>query len=118
MAFERNEGRACDAVIQWLERRCDSSRHDLRWPESDGVGPPVELRLFISDTEYAIEHTVIETVQVMSWATLLVRATSINLPKRLLPVSRCQLRVLVHRVRMMGLLWSRTWTTSPKISST
>ncbi len=61
MAFERNEGKACDAVIQWQEGRRGSRRCRVRRPEIDRIGPPVELRLSIGGKEFAIEHTVIET---------------------------------------------------------
>lgn len=56
----KNEGKACDAVVKTLERRTRKVRSDIRLPEGDRVGPPVELRLKLGDQKYAIEHTVIE----------------------------------------------------------
>ena len=56
----KNEGKACDAVVRTLERRTRKIRSDIRHPESDQIGPPVELRLKLGEREYAIEHTVIE----------------------------------------------------------
>ena len=56
----KNEGKACDAVVKTLERRTRKVRSEIRHPERDRVGPPVELRLKLGEREYAIEHTVIE----------------------------------------------------------
>lgn len=56
----KNEGKTCDAVVKTLERRTRKVRSDIRYPERDRVGPPVELRLNLGEQEYAIEHTVIE----------------------------------------------------------
>ena len=55
-----NEGKACDAAVRFIEQRTGDGRTDIRWPERDHVGPPVELRLKIGSVEYAIEHTRIE----------------------------------------------------------
>lgn len=55
-----NEGKACDAVVRFLERRTGYDRSDVRCPEEDGNGPPVELRLRLGRQEYALEHTLIE----------------------------------------------------------
>ena len=55
-----NEGKACDAVLRLLERRSCEPRADLRFPDRDRVGPPVELRARLGAQEYAIEHTRIE----------------------------------------------------------
>ena len=56
----KNEGKACDAVIKTMERRTREKRSDIRFPERDRVGVPVELRLKLGEQEYAIEHTTIE----------------------------------------------------------
>ncbi len=56
----KNEGKACDAVIKTMERRTRAKRSDIRLPERDRVGVPVELRLKLGEQEYAIEHTIIE----------------------------------------------------------
>lgn len=55
-----NEGKACDAVVRFLETLIGETRIDIRHPEKDGVGPPVDLRLKLGTQEYAIEHTRIE----------------------------------------------------------
>ncbi len=55
-----NEGKACDAVVKTMERRTRMVRSDIRHPERDRIGPPVELRLKMGKQEYAIEHTIIE----------------------------------------------------------
>ncbi len=58
-----NEGKSCDAVVKCIEQRTGESRTDIRCPETDRVGPPVELRLKIGTQEYAIEHTKIEAFE-------------------------------------------------------
>ncbi len=60
MHIPDNEGKACDAVVRLLEMRTGETRTDIRHPEKDGVGPPVELRLKLGTQEYVIEHTRIE----------------------------------------------------------
>ena len=59
----RNEGKACDAAVKCIEQRTGKKRNDIRLPEKDHVGPPVELRLKIGTQEYAIEHTQIEAFE-------------------------------------------------------
>ncbi len=54
------EGKACDAVVRAIERQTGKIRTEIRRPEVDGVGPPVDLRLKLDNQEYAIEHTLIE----------------------------------------------------------
>lgn len=56
----KNEGKACDAVVKTMEKRTRKERSDIRHPERDRKGPPVELRLKLGEQEYAIEHTLIE----------------------------------------------------------
>ena len=56
-----NEGKVCDAVVRFIEKRTGAIRTQIRYPERDGVGPPVELRLKLDAQEYAIEHTQIES---------------------------------------------------------
>lgn len=56
----KNEGKACDAVVKTMERRTLKERFDIRHPEINRVGPPVELRLKLGEQDYAIEHTIIE----------------------------------------------------------
>lgn len=58
-----NEGRTCDAVVKFLEKYTGETCTDIRFPENDGVGPPVDLRLKLGTNEYAIEHTRIESFE-------------------------------------------------------
>lgn len=58
-----NEGKACDAVLKLLEQETGQRRADVRHPEIDGRGPPVDLRLKLGGQEYAIEHTQIEAFE-------------------------------------------------------
>ena len=60
MNIPNNEGKACDAVVRLIEKRKGETRTNIRRPEMDRVGPPVELRLKLGTEEYAIEHTRIE----------------------------------------------------------
>jgi hypothetical protein len=55
-----NEGKACDAVLQHLERRAGATRSAMRFPEKEGHPAPVELVCTIGGRLYAIEHTGIE----------------------------------------------------------
>ena len=60
MRMPRNEGKACDAVVRLLELRSGAARRDIRRPERDHVGPPVDLRLRLGNQEHALEHTLVE----------------------------------------------------------
>ena len=60
MLIQNNEAKACDAVVRFLEIRTGETRTDIRHPEKNRVGPPVELRLKLGAQEHAIEHTRIE----------------------------------------------------------
>ena len=60
MRNKNNEGKACDAVVKAIEKRTGVMRSQVHRPETDGVGPLVDLRLKLGDQEYAIEHTLIE----------------------------------------------------------
>ena len=62
MVVPKNEGRVCDAVVRTLEKWTREPRSDVRHPEKEGGGPPVDLRLKLGSQEYAIEHTRIESV--------------------------------------------------------
>jgi hypothetical protein len=55
-----NEGKACDAVIRWIEAREQSSRQYLRFPEQEGHKAPIELTCVIGNRLFAFEHTGIE----------------------------------------------------------
>jgi len=61
MVTPKNEGKACDAVVTFLERRTGQKRTNIRRSEIDGIGPRVDLRLSLGSQDYAIEHTQIET---------------------------------------------------------
>ena len=58
----RNEGKACDAVVRYVEQRTGDARAAIRRPETDRISPPVDFRLMIGAREYAIEHTQIEAI--------------------------------------------------------
>ena len=60
MPIRKNESKACDAIVRVLEKRTGDTRREIRYPEKDGIGPPVDLRLRLGIQEYAIEHTQIE----------------------------------------------------------
>lgn len=60
MRVEKNEGGICESVIRLLEADVGVCRHDVRYPEIDGIGPPVECRFGLGKSRYAIEHTLIE----------------------------------------------------------
>ena len=60
MSMPNNEGKACDAVLRMLESRIGAA--DIRYPERDHVGPPVDLRFKLAGQEYAIEHSLIEAM--------------------------------------------------------
>jgi hypothetical protein len=55
-----NEGQACDAVLQHLERRAGAARSAPRFPDKEGHAAPVELVCTTGDQLYAMEHTGIE----------------------------------------------------------
>ena len=61
MNILNNEGKACDAAIRHLEKCTGETRAVIRHPETDGVGPPVELRMQLGNQNYAIEHTRVES---------------------------------------------------------
>ena len=63
MVVPNNEGMVCDAVVSALEKWTRKTRADVRLPEMDGIGPPVDLRLKLGDQDYAIEHTRIESFE-------------------------------------------------------
>ena len=63
MRNKNNEGKVCDAVVRFIENRTGEIRTQVRRPEMNGVGPPVDLRLKLDAQEYAIEHTRIESFE-------------------------------------------------------
>ena len=60
MLIQKNEGKACDAVIRRFEALTGKTRSLVRFPERDGLGPPVDLRVKMGTEEYAIEHTLLQ----------------------------------------------------------
>lgn len=60
MIIPKNEGKACDAVVRHIELCTGDKRTSVRFPEKDGGGPPVDVRLKIGGREYAIEHTLLQ----------------------------------------------------------
>ena len=71
MIVPKNEGKVCEAVVRALEKWTRVTRADVRRPERDGVGQPVDLRVTLGATDYAIEHTRIESFenQIGAYAT-------------------------------------------------
>ncbi len=55
-----NEEALCEALIRLLEHEFKVTRSDVTYPEKDGSGPPVEMRLRLGDRRIAIEHTLVE----------------------------------------------------------
>ena len=51
MTSKGNERKACDAVLRLLEQRSGRRRGDMRYPEEDGRGPPVDLRVRLGREE-------------------------------------------------------------------
>lgn len=52
-----NEGRACDAVLRLLEHDRKVKRENLRFPEREGHGFPVDLVCDLGGSAIALEHT-------------------------------------------------------------
>jgi hypothetical protein len=55
-----HEEAICDCVIRRLEAEAHTARGETTYPEIDKSGPPVECRVVIGCTRFAIEHTLIE----------------------------------------------------------
>lgn len=55
-----NEEALCEALVRLLEHEFKVTRSDVTYPEKDGSGPPVEMRLRLGDRGIAIEHTLVE----------------------------------------------------------
>ncbi|WP_157801172.1 hypothetical protein [Sphingobium sp. LB126] len=60
MAVRKNEAGICEAVIRLLEEDTGGIRDDVRFPEVDGIGPPVECRFGLDGRRFAMEHTLVE----------------------------------------------------------
>lgn len=56
----KNEAALCEMVIALFEEQLSRTRADISYPETDKSGPPVEMRLRIGATRFALEHTRIE----------------------------------------------------------
>ena len=63
MHVPNNEGKVCDAVVRFIEKRTGEIRTQVRRPELNGVGPQVDLRVKFSAQKYAIEHTRVESFE-------------------------------------------------------
>jgi hypothetical protein len=55
-----HEGLACEVIVRHLERRTNSARSNLRWPEEERHPSPVEIVFTLGAQLYALEHTGIE----------------------------------------------------------
>lgn len=55
-----NEESLCEALIRFLEAETGERRTEVTYPEKDGSGPTVEMRLRLADRRIAIEHTLVE----------------------------------------------------------
>ncbi|WP_417825744.1 hypothetical protein [Thalassospira povalilytica] len=55
-----NEAKACNAVIQLLERRAEQDCSHKYYPERENAAAPVEIIFSIGDSTYALEHTLVE----------------------------------------------------------
>ncbi len=55
-----NEGKACDAVLRYIEARTGATRHDLIFPEKTHSVGPVELACYVGIQQFAFEHTRVE----------------------------------------------------------
>ena len=82
MNIPNNEGMACDAVIRHLEKWTGEMRDEIRHPEKEGVGPPVELRLQLGNQKYAIEHTRVESFDNQIKAGISIRELKKFIKKR------------------------------------
>jgi len=58
--MEKNEAEVCDIVVGYFEECLGVKRGCTCYPERDGSGPPVDLRVQLGDRSYAVEHTLIE----------------------------------------------------------
>ena len=59
----KNEGKVCDAVVRFLERRERQLRIDVVRPDAAGRASQVDFRLRLGTQVYAIEHTQIEAYE-------------------------------------------------------
>ena len=53
MYLPNNEGKVCDAVVRFIEKRTGEILTQARRPKINGVGPPVDLRLELNIQEYS-----------------------------------------------------------------
>ena len=58
-----NEGKVCDVVVRFLERRERQPRTGVLRPETSGRDSQVDLQLMLGSQVYAIEHTQIEAFE-------------------------------------------------------
>lgn len=57
---ENNQGRACDAVVRFLETLSGEERTGIAYPELSGELGPVDLIFSLGGGQYALEHTLVE----------------------------------------------------------
>jgi len=55
-----HEGKACDAVLRFIEAREGTTREAVRCPDREGHSDPVELTCLLNGSLFAFEHTGIE----------------------------------------------------------
>ena len=83
MVVPNNEGKVCDAVVRVLEKWTNERHADIRHPDMDGGGPPVDLRLKLGAQEYAIEHTRIESHENQIGAVAVVKRIICHIKKNI-----------------------------------
>ena len=91
-----NEGRVCDAVVRALEKWTREARVDVRHPDKEGGGPPVDLRLRLGAQDCAIEHTRIQSfgnqIGTVTVANRIVRYVRRNIPDPFPGSAYCELQ--------------------------
>lgn len=92
-----NEGRACDAVVRYLERRHGALRSNMRFPEQEQHSAPIEVAFNLSGTLFAMEHTSIEPfaghTELQATAAVAVRPITQAVEGRLSPTEDFELHV-------------------------
>lgn len=58
--MQKNQDELCEIVVRLLEKEIGVRRGKVTYPERDGSGPPVEMRVELGKQRYALEHTIIE----------------------------------------------------------
>jgi hypothetical protein len=101
-----NEGRACDAVIRYLEHRERAPRSHVQFPERERHDVPIEIAFELSDTPFAMEHTGIEPfeghTELQATADVGVRPIAQAVQGRLSPTEDFELHVPVGAFAGLG----------------